>query len=109
MRIQPISPSFELFEEDVNGDSNFILDNSIKLSKRTFEREKEYKDYLGMMDTVGKTVYGTQQPVYAYIRDHYFGNGVILKPRIWAVDIESIFQGKYDAEHKIKIRKKNGI
>ena len=42
------------------------------------------------MDSVGRTVYGTQQAQYSYIRDNYFDNGITLTPRIWHLDIESI-------------------
>ena len=89
--ISQIFPEFELFEESREDTPyTFILNENIKLKKRTFQNSKEYTEYKGVMDAVGKQVYGTQQPVYKYIRDHYFGNGVVLTPRIWHFDIEVI-------------------
>ena len=91
VHIRQIQPEFELFEQS-NQETGykFILDQTINLEQKKFNTEKEYRDYVGVMDTVGRKIYGTQQPVYAYIRDHYFGNGVVLKPRIWHLDIEAI-------------------
>ncbi len=88
--IKQIFPTFYLYEENNNGEYKFILDENVKLSKKVFDKEKDYRDYLGVMDSVGRNVYGTQQAVYNHIRKNFFGNGITLTPRIWHFDIETI-------------------
>ncbi len=91
VKIKQIFPEFELYEESRNETAyKFILDESINLTKKSFNKEKEYREYLGVLDSVGKKAYGTQQPVYSYIRDNYFENGITLTPRIWHFDIEAV-------------------
>lgn len=90
VRVEKITPKWEYYEHNSNGDMSFILDQSVKLSKKEFSNSKEAKEYRGLMDALGKDVFGGQQPQYKYIRDHFFQNGKDSDIRIWFLDIETL-------------------
>ena len=90
VRIEKINPKWEYYENHPQGEKNFILDPSVKLTEKVFFDSKEAKEYRGLMDSLGKEVFGGQQPQYQYIRDHFFQNGKNNDMRIWFFDIETI-------------------
>jgi len=90
VRIEKIQPKWEYFEKSKDGEFGFILDPSVKLSKKTFTSSKEAKEYRGLMDATNRDVFGGQQPEYGYIRNHFFKNGDKPDIRIWYFDIETM-------------------
>ncbi len=107
VRIEEISPKYEYFEKNKNGEFSYILDPSVKLSKREFTSSKEEKEFKGLMDSLGKELYGGQRPEYKHIRDNFFNNGKNNDMRIWFFDIETVEENKYGRDYEIRVRVKS--
>jgi len=90
VRIQKINPPTKYFERHPDGVHSYILDPSVKLIPKVFNDSKEAKEYRGLMDSIGKEVFGGQQPQYQFIQDHFFQNGKNNDMRIWFLDIETM-------------------
>ena len=60
VRIEKIEPEVEYYETHPQGEKSFILDPTVKLTQKVFFSSKEEKEYKGLMDSLGKTVYGGQ-------------------------------------------------
>jgi DNA polymerase elongation subunit (family B) len=103
VRIEKIYPEIEYFESNPNGDYSFILDPSMKLTKKVFTNSKEAKDYKNMMGAIGKEVFGGRKQEYKYIRDHFFDNGKNADIRIWHFDIEVAGSCRYHGKHIINV------
>jgi len=106
VRIEKIEPSIEFYEKNPNGEMSFILDPTVKLSKKEFKNSKEAKEYRGLMDSLNKEVFGGQPKEYKFIRDHFFQNGFNNDMRIWFLDIETVEENKYGRDHEIRVRVK---
>jgi len=94
VRIRKIDPIWEYFERDKDGDFRYIIDENIKLSQKLFFNSKDAKEYRGFMESVGKEIYGNQQPEYRHIRENYFEMKEQVDMRIWFFDIEVITKDK---------------
>jgi len=90
VRFEKIEPTWEFYENNPSGDMSFVLDPTVKLSKREFSDPKEMKQFKGLMDSLGKEVYGGQAPEYKHIRDNFFQSGKVNDMRIWFLDIETM-------------------
>lgn len=89
--IRKIDPIYEVYEQiNTESDLKYILDQNINLRRVSFDTEKERNEYIRTCETIGKSVYGTQSPHYAFIRENYFDNKLDLNQRIWFLDIEAI-------------------
>lgn len=94
--ITKIDPEWEFYERVNGGEMSYILDKSIKLQPRIFNDQKNMKEYIGIMDTLGREVFGGQRPEYHHIRKNFWGNNLVSKMRIWFFDIEVIKSGSYE-------------
>lgn len=73
-----IDDKFEYYTEVSSGLYSYVLDSSVKLTKK-LGTSKDARDNYGVLD-----------PIYRNIRDSYWGkNKVNLAPRIWYLDIET--------------------
>jgi len=93
--ITKIDPEWEFYERTKDGTHLSLLDKSVQLQPRMFNDQKSMKEYTGMMDTLGREVYGGQRPEYHHIRKHFWNNNLVSKMRIWFFDIEVIEEGDY--------------
>jgi DNA polymerase elongation subunit (family B) len=96
VRIEKIQPVWEYYEKHPEGEKQFILDPTVKLTKKEFTNSKEAKEYRGLMESLNKEVFGGQAPEYKYIRDHFFQNGKNADTRIWFLDIETMSEDPTD-------------
>jgi len=96
VRIEKFEPEWEYYEKNPQGEFSFILDPSTKLSKKSFTNSKQAKEYRGLMDSIGKEVFGGQNPEYNHIRKHFFKKGKTSDIRIWFLDIETMGQDQND-------------
>lgn len=90
-KIEQIDSKYEYYEEDYNGAYKYILDKSVRLSKRL----GRYKD------THDK--YGVLNPIYRCIRDNYLGK-YNTNPDIMYLDIETrsrVFPDPKDASQEV--------
>jgi len=88
--IRKIEPVWEYFEKDPDGEFSYIIDNKIKLKQKLFYNSKDAKEYKGFMESVGREIYGNQQPEYRHIRENYFNIKEQVDMRIFFFDIEVI-------------------
>jgi len=96
VRIQKISPKWEYFERNQNGEKTFILDPSVSLTEKSFYQSNKAKEYKGLFDSLGKEIFGGQPPQYQYIREHFFQNGKESNIRIFYLDIETMSSDPLD-------------
>ena len=104
--IREVPPVYEYFDVDQQGEHRFILNEKVPLSPKLFFNAKEAKEYRGLMETVGKQIFGGQQPEYRHIRENYFENGLNLDTRVWFFDIEvipkeKVFPDPHEAIHAV--------
>jgi len=92
---EKIDPEWEFYERSNGGEFSSLLDKSVQLQPRIFNDTKSQKEYTGMMDTLGREVFGGQRPEYHHIRKNYWNNGLVSEMRIWFFDIEVIKAGDY--------------
>ena len=96
VKIEKINPVWEYYEKNPNGEAKFILDPTVKLEKKEFTNSKDAREYRGLMESIGKEVFGGQAPEYKNIRDHFFENGKDVDIRIWFLDIETMSRDEND-------------